>query len=101
MTITPNLEPASQNTEQLNLVDLQNLLIIVDLASTRGAFKGPELSQIGTVFDRVAKFLQSVAPPQTEQAQTTPTVTGSGSTPVAGAPVMPTNAPSFFSTGAN
>jgi len=70
MENTISVDSGAQSTDQqtqLSLNDIQNLLIIVDLASQRGAFKGPELSQVGQVFDRVTKFLQSVAPPQPEQ----------------------------------
>lgn len=68
ISVTGNENPQADQT-QLNLNDIQNLLIIVDLATQRGAFRGPELGQIGPVFDRVAQFLQSVAPPQAEQPQ--------------------------------
>jgi hypothetical protein len=53
-------EPASG--PNLSLQDLQNLLIIVDIATQRGAFKGNELGQIGSVFDRVSQFLQTTVP---------------------------------------
>ena len=55
---TPDAQQAS-----ISITDLQNLLIIIDLATTRGAFRGPELSQVGQVFDKLNQFLQSVAPP--------------------------------------
>lgn len=59
------------NTEQtqpesISLNDLQLCLQIVDLASERGAFKGPELSQIGAVRDKLAIFLDFVAAAQAE-----------------------------------
>ena len=59
------------NTEQtqpesISLNDLQLCLQIVDLASERGAFKGPELSQIGAVRDKLATFLEFVAAAQAE-----------------------------------
>ena len=60
----------------ISIQDLQNLLVVVDLATSRGAFRGAELSQVGQVFDKLNTFLQSVAPPQQPQdastAQTTP-----------------------------
>lgn len=59
--LTTQTTNASEPTN-LQLTDLQNLLMIVDVASQRGAFKGPELSQVGLVFDRVAKFLESTLP---------------------------------------
>ena len=68
-TLNTEQSQQPQQTETLQLVDLQNLLAIIDIASTRGAFKGPELSQVGAVFDRVAKFLQSVAPKTEPQEQ--------------------------------
>lgn len=84
-------EPApAPGSEQLQISDLRNLLMIVDVASQRGAFKGPELSQVGSVFDRVSRFLQSITPP----AEQTPTA------PVA-EPVKPINTPSFFPNQGN
>lgn len=88
-TISVTDTPNEQN--QLNLNDIQNLLIIVDLASQRGAFRGAELGQIGPVFDRVSKFLQSVAPPQSEPVQS----------PTTHAEVLKPTMPVFNNTGAN
>ena len=60
----------------ISIQDLQNLLVVIDLATSRGAFRGAELSQVGQVFDKLNTFLQSVAPPPQPQdagsAQTTP-----------------------------
>jgi hypothetical protein len=47
---------------QLTIVDLQNLRAIVDTASRRGAFGAAELTSVGTTFDRLNTFLNSVAP---------------------------------------
>lgn len=60
--IPPSQEPAPQNNAALQISDLQNLLMIVDLASARGAFRANELTQIGQVFDRVSQFLQATQP---------------------------------------
>ena len=57
-------QPAS-----MSIGDLQNLLIVLDLATTRGAFRGPELSQVGQVFDKLNEFLKSVTPPQDNTPQ--------------------------------
>lgn len=59
MVSSENQPPAPTN---LAIQDLQSLLAVIDLASQRGAFRAPELSQIGALFDRVNQFLQSVAP---------------------------------------
>lgn len=53
---------APEQPPNLNIQDIQNLLMIIDTAAQRGAFKAPELSQIGSVFDRVNKFVQAVMP---------------------------------------
>lgn len=54
--------PAEGTTpESIGLQDLQLLAQIVDLASQRGAFKGNELTQVGTVFDKLTTFLNFVA----------------------------------------
>ena len=46
--------------ESINLTDLALLLQIVDLATQRGAFRGAELSQVGTVFDKLNSFLSYI-----------------------------------------
>jgi len=54
--------------ESISLADLQVLLNIVDLASKRGAFQGNELSQVGTIFDKLSSFLSYVGEQQAAQA---------------------------------
>ena len=58
-----------QAPESIGLQDLQVLAQIVDLASQRGAFRGNELTQVGTVFDKLSVFLQYVADKQAEAAE--------------------------------
>jgi hypothetical protein len=54
--------PAEGSTpESIGLQDLQLLAQIVDLASQRGAFRGNEMTQVGTVFDKLTTFLNFVA----------------------------------------
>lgn len=62
--------PQPEQPESISLNDLQMCLQIVDLASERGAFKGPELSQVGTVRDKLATFLDFVAAAQSEAQET-------------------------------
>ena len=90
ISVTENSDMQTEQN-QLNLNDIQNLLIIVDLASQRGAFRGAELGQVGPVFDRVSKFLQSVAPPQTETTQS----------PITQTEVLKPTMPVFNNIGAN
>ena len=47
--------------ESISLQDLQVLLQIVDLASSRGAFRGPELTQVGAIFDKLNSFLTFIS----------------------------------------
>ena len=54
---------AEQPTEataspQLQLADLVVCVQLVQLASTRGAFKAEEFTQIGAVYDRLVVFLR-------------------------------------------
>jgi hypothetical protein len=59
-------QPASQtpgpNDTVINLVDLQNILVVFDLASNRGAFKGAELEAVGQLYNKVAKFVTAATP---------------------------------------
>ena len=88
-----------QENAGLTVTDLKNFKAIIEISAQRGAFKGQELSQVGSVFDRVNQFLQSVAPKQetTEQPvqQPVPSVQ-----PV-GAPVTSTSVPPFSLMGGN
>jgi len=61
----PAAEPAP---ESIGLGDLAALMQIVDLASQRGAFRGTELSQVGVVYDKLARFLSYVESQQKELA---------------------------------
>lgn len=45
---------------QITITDLDTIKNIVDLASTRGAFRGTELTQVGAVYDKLTRFLDAV-----------------------------------------
>ena len=53
----------------ITLNDIANVVRIIDVASQRGAFRGPELSQVGTVHDRLMKFLEANQPKPTEDGK--------------------------------
>lgn len=57
-------EQETARPDSINLTDLQSLLNIVDIATSRGAFKGNELSQVGAVYDKLDTFLTFVAEQQ-------------------------------------
>ena len=44
----------------LSIGDLKGLASIIDVASTRGAFKAAELSGVGTLFNKLTTFLANV-----------------------------------------
>jgi uncharacterized protein YggE len=49
-----------ENTTQITVADLDTIKNIIDLACTRGAFRGAEVSQVGAVFDKLTIFLEAV-----------------------------------------
>lgn len=55
--------------ESISLQDLQVLLQIVDLASSRGAFRGAELTQVGAIFDKLNAFLSFIGEQQKARAE--------------------------------
>jgi hypothetical protein len=49
-----------ENTTQITISDLDTIKNIINLAATRGAFRGEELSQVGVVYDKLTAFLEAV-----------------------------------------
>ena len=45
------------DAENLTTTDLRNVLLLLDVCSQRGAFKGQELSQVGAIYDRLSAVL--------------------------------------------
>ena len=62
-------ETAAPEVPQLSIADLQALLNVIDVASSRGAFRASELTNVGGVADKLTKFLQHVADQQKAQAE--------------------------------
>jgi hypothetical protein len=60
-------EQATQQTPELGVQDLQAVLQVIEVASTRGAFKGGELSAVGQLFDKINGFVTAF----TKQAEET------------------------------
>ncbi len=63
---------------QININDLENVVRIIDAAAERGAFKGSELTSVGTVRDKVAAFLAAI--PSNEDAAETAETTAEEAT---------------------
>ena len=49
-----------ENTNQISIADLDTIKNIMDLASSRGAFRGEELMEIGLVYNKLKNFLDAV-----------------------------------------
>jgi hypothetical protein len=49
-----------ENNTQITIADLDTIKNIISLASTRGAFRAEELSQVGAVYDKLTAFLEAV-----------------------------------------
>ena len=52
--------PAQPDPMALSIGDLKGLASIIDVASTRGAFKAAELAGVGTLFNKLNTFLVNV-----------------------------------------
>ena len=84
-TIAESTAPVEQPTG-LTVQDLTLVLQVIQVASTRGAFKADEMTAIGGLYDRIFKFLEAtgaittkapeeVAPPVAPDATPKATVT--------------------------
>ena len=67
-TAQPQAQPQAQAPQQdptaLSIGDLKNLSTILDVASTRGAFKAGEMAGVGFLYNKLQAFLAKVAPEQ-------------------------------------
>lgn len=61
---TTPADPAAQAPQQesadLTITDLTNLKAVIDLASSRGAFKPNEMLAVGTVYTKLSNFLANI-----------------------------------------
>jgi hypothetical protein len=62
-TEVANAEAAAQQSQgpDLNVSDLLALKNIIEVATTRGAFKATELEAVGKTFNKLNSFLEAVA----------------------------------------
>lgn len=67
-------EPTEDNAQppvaELNINDLVALKNVVDVATTRGAFRANEMTAIGQVYDKLSRFLEAVEKHQPAQPAT-------------------------------
>lgn len=59
---------------ELTIVDLQNIKAVLDVAARRGAFQAGEMEAVGNTYNKLARFLEAVAPAKEETPadETTP-----------------------------
>ena len=82
-TAQPQAQPQAQAPQQdpnaLSIGDLKNLSTILDVASTRGAFKANEMQGVGFLYNKLQAFLAKVAPeekPEDKKAEAPATAEG-------------------------
>ena len=63
-----------QEPVNIKIADLQALVNLIDVASSRGAFRGAELTAVGTLYTKLATFLQQVTNSQPADVSTEATV---------------------------
>ena len=54
--------PAQEQGAELNINDLNAMKVIIDIASSRGAFKPNEMVAVGQTSNKLTAFLDSVKP---------------------------------------
>lgn len=60
-----------ENSIDLTITDLSNIKTIIDIAASRGVFKPAEMTAIGTVYNKLAGFLEAAEKAQ-KQGQAEP-----------------------------
>ena len=80
----------------LSIGDLRNLATIMDVASTRGAFRANEMATVGLIYNKLQAFLAKVAPPEPQKQGAPATGTAPAQTTV---PAPATVAPATPGTG--
>lgn len=59
--VTQEAQAGTQQTNDLNINDLNAMKTIIDIASSRGAFKPNEMMAVGQTYSKLTAFLEQVA----------------------------------------
>lgn len=62
--MTDNVQKPEQASVDLTINDLNALKVIIDIASSRGAFKPNEMTAVGQTYTKLTTFLEKVAEQQ-------------------------------------
>ena len=65
-------QEGTQNSADLTINDLQAMKTIIDIASSRGAFKPNEMVAVGQTYNKLTTFLDTVAKQAEAQKAQTP-----------------------------
>jgi hypothetical protein len=57
----PQTEAPAENPNDLTINDLNAMKVIIDIASSRGAFKPNEMTAVGQTYTKLTAFLDQVA----------------------------------------
>ena len=63
----PAPEASQEQAVDLTVNDLNAMKVIIDIASSRGAFKPNEMTAVGQTYTKLTAFLEKVAQQQTQQ----------------------------------
>ena len=66
-TAVPGEQASAVDPNALSLGDLKNLTTIIDVASSRGAFRANEMAAIGLMYNKLQSFLNKTAPSNASQ----------------------------------
>jgi hypothetical protein len=64
----PEAVAKEQDVAELNIADLSAMKMIIDVASSRGAFKPAEMTVVGQTYTKLSNFLDSVSKQQAKGA---------------------------------
>lgn len=57
-TTEATMPPTSASgAAEITITDLKNVLVLIDLCTQRGAFRGPELSSVAALHDKIQGFV--------------------------------------------
>ena len=65
-----NIYMNTQPTTQITIQDLVGIKELIDLACSRGAFRGNESRAVGEIYDKLSAFLDAVVAKAQADAQT-------------------------------
>jgi hypothetical protein len=86
MADVQNQQPATdaQGSTELTINDLNAMKVIIDIASSRGAFKPNEMVAVGQTYTKLETFLNAVAAQQAANPATAPTASDAAAAVAAG-----------------